>query len=95
MIFLIILIISFISILYVFKNDIIKLSNERKSIYKIQNITFIFIVLFLFTLSSLIYNYVGNPFINIKNYIHREINSKKLRHKKIKILIKTYKNLMN
>ena len=66
MIFLIILIISFISILYVFKNDIIKLSNERKSIYKIQNITFIFIVLFLFTLSSLIYNYVGNPFINIK-----------------------------
>jgi cytochrome c-type biogenesis protein CcmH/NrfG len=66
MIFLIILIISFISILYVFKNYIIKLSNERKSIYKIQNITFIFIVLFLFTLSSLIYNYVGNPFINIK-----------------------------
>ena len=66
MIFLIVLIISFISILYVFKNDIIKLSNERKSIYKIQNITFIFIVLFLFTLSSLIYNYVGNPFINIK-----------------------------
>lgn len=66
MIFLIILIISFISILYVFKNDIIKLSNERKSIYKIQNITFIFIVLFLFTLSSLIYNYIGNPFINIK-----------------------------
>ena len=66
MIFLIILTISFISILYVFKNDIIKLSNERKSIYKIQNITFIFIVLFLFTLSSLIYNYVGNPFINIK-----------------------------
>jgi len=66
MIFLIILIISFISILYVFKNDIIKLSNERKSIYKIQNVTFIFIVLFLFTLSSLIYNYVGNPFINIK-----------------------------
>ena len=66
MIFLIILITSFISILYVFKNDIIKLSNERKSIYKIQNITFIFIVLFLFTLSSLIYNYVGNPFINIK-----------------------------
>ena len=66
MIFLIILIISFISILYVFKNDIIKLSNERKSIYKIQNITFIFIVLFLFTLSSLIYNYVGTPFINIK-----------------------------
>lgn len=66
MIFLIILIISFISILYVFKNDIIKLSNERKSIYKIQNITFIFIVLFLFTLSSLTYNYVGNPFINIK-----------------------------
>ena len=66
MIFLIILIISFISILYVFKNDIIKLSNERKSIYKIQNATFIFIVLFLFTLSSLIYNYVGNPFINIK-----------------------------
>ena len=65
MIFLIILIISFISILYVFKNDIIKFSNERKSIYKIQNITFIFIVLFLFTLSSLIYNYVGNPFINI------------------------------
>ena len=72
MIFLIILIISFISILYVFKNDIIKLSNEKKSIYKIQNITFIFIVLFLFTLSSLIYNYVGNPFINIKNYIHRD-----------------------
>ena len=66
MIFLIVLIISFISILYVFKNDIIKLSNERKSIYKIQNITFIFIVLFLFTLSSLIYNYVGTPFINIK-----------------------------
>ena len=66
MIFLIILIISFISILYVFKKDIIKLSNERKSIYKIQNATFIFIVLFLFTLSSLIYNYVGNPFINIK-----------------------------
>lgn len=66
MIFLIVLIISFISILYVFKNDIIKFSNERKSIYKIQNITFIFIVLFLFTLSSLIYNYVGNPFINIK-----------------------------
>lgn len=73
MIFLIILIISFISILYVFKNDIIKLSNERKSIYKIQNITFIFIVLFLFTLSSLIYNYVGNPFINIKElYSHRD-----------------------
>ena len=66
MVFLIILIISFISILYIFKNNITKLSNERKSIYKIQNTTFIFIVLFFFTLSSLIYNYIGNPFINIK-----------------------------
>ena len=73
MIFLIILIISFISILYVFKKDIIKLSNERKTIYKIQNATFIFVVLFLFTLSSLIYNYVGNPFINIKElYLQRD-----------------------
>ena len=50
-----------------------KLSNERKSIYKIQNTTFIFIVLFFFTLSSLIYNYIGNPFINIKElYAQRD-----------------------
>ena len=73
MVFLIILIISFISILYIFKNNITKLSNERKSIYKIQNTTFIFIVLFFFTLSSLIYNYIGNPFINIKElYAQRD-----------------------
>ena len=68
MIFFIILIISFISALFIFKNIIPNISNKKKSFYKIERKILAFLM--LFSISSFIYYNIGDPFINIK-----ELNS--------------------
>jgi len=78
MIFFIILIISFISALFIFKNIIPNISNKKKSFYKIERKILAFLM--LFSISSFIYYNIGDPFINIK-----ELNSSRKKLKETEV----------
>ena len=78
MIFFVILIISFISALFIFKNIIPNVSNKTKSFYKIEKKILAFLI--LFSISSFIYYNIGDPFINIK-----ELNSSRKKLKETEV----------
>ena len=82
MIFITILILSFLSILFICKNIISKNLNNKKYTILICS------VLFLFSFSSLIYYKIGSPFLNMK-----ELYS--LRNKILEAKVEQNKNLAN
>jgi len=82
MIFITILILSFLSILFICKNIISKNLNNKKYTILICS------VLFLFSFSSLIYYQIGSPFLNMK-----ELYS--LRNKILEAKVEQNKNLAN